>query len=927
GTYLTMRETAILENTGTFTINAEGPETGIIHPYGEFGALLINSGTVRKSSGSGSTIIRADLANTGTIRADSGTLAFEDDQIALLLNGSSLLGAVSLTSPDIIAGNFTSTRGTMTVGKSLWLESEASAQVAELNLNGPLEGAGDLKVTDSLSWKAKMSGSGTTTLAAGATGSTSGARLEERTFVNEGTLTVPSSFLQLRDAATLENQGTFNANTEAELGIIQGGTGPDPLFLNTGVVQKTAGTGVTEVEPPFNNSGVIREASGHLEIKDPIKTSSTHKFGKRSCSGDPVECATGDFMESQSDIAIGGRGIGLYLTRTYSAQGAAAATSAGSFGYGWSGSFGDRLTIEESGAKVTLTKGNGSTIPFTRTSGTVYAGPIWSQETLAGSPEAGYAFTTLDQTEYRFSGTGRLESIADRNGNETTLSYDEAGRLKTVTDPAGRHLSFAYNAGGQIESVEDPMGHLVKYAYEGGNLTAVTLPGEEGLRWQFKYDGSRRITQVTDGRGGKTTNEYDSASRVISQTDPAGRTTTFKYEAFHTTVTNQATGAVTDEWFTSNKQPFKVTRGYGTAAATTSTFAYDEGGRMIKRTDGNGHTTTFGYDADGNRTSEKDAAGETKWAFDATHDLISTTTPGGETTTIERDENGNVESISRPGPEETVQTTSFGYDEDGQLESVTDPLERTWSFGYDAYGNRTSETDPLGNTATLGYDKASRLVAVVSPRGNAEGTEASDYETTIERDPQGRPLKVTDPLGHATEYAYDANGNLASKTDAKGHTTKFTYNAANERTKVERPNGAVLETGYDGAGYVTSQTDANKQTTAYVRNVLEQPVEVVDPLGRKTSEEFDDAGSLVKLVDPAERTTTYSYDDADRLTGIDYSDTGTADAGFEYDADGNVVAMADGSGESSFDYDELGRLTRSEDGHGDVVEYEYDLAE
>jgi RHS repeat-associated protein len=933
GAYLMMREAAILENTGTLTVNAEGEETGIIHPYAEPGALLVNSGTVRKSSGSGHTLIEANLANSGgTVRAETGTLVFEDSQTTLLFTGSALVGSVKFQGPDIIAGNVASSGGTLTIGgmSSLEIGTGSTVQAADLVVNGPVEGAGNLKISSNLTWEGgEMSGSGRTILAAGASGSVSETRLDERTFVNEGTMTLPTRYLQLRDAATFENQGTFNANTEGfELGIVQGGTGANPLFLNTGVFQKTAGTGTTEVEPPFNNSGVIREQSGHLEITNPVKTARTNKFGNRSCSGDPVECATGDFTETQNDVAIGGRGVGLVLTRTYSAQSAAAATSPGAFGYGWSATFSDRLTIEESGAKVTVVRGDGSTIPFTRTSGTAYAGPTWSKETLSGSSEAGYTFTTVDQTAYCFSGGGRLESVVDRNGNATTLAYDEAGRLKAITDPAGRQLAFAYNGGGQVESVTDPMGHVVKYAYEGGNLTAVTPPGEESPRWQFKYDASHRITEVIDGRGGKTTNEYDGSSRVVSQTDPAERTLTFKYEPFHTTVTNKATGAVTDKWFTSNNEPFSITYGYGTPLATTRSFAYNAAGQLVRETDGNGNATIFGYDEAGNRASERDALGhETKWTYNATHDVISATTPRGEPTTIERDSRGNVEVISRPAPGETTQTTTFAYDEYGQLESVTDPLERTWSFGYDAYGDRTSETDPLGHTRTLGYDKGSRLISVVSPRGNAEGVEPAEYETTVERDAQGRPLKVTDPLGHATEYAYDGNGNLASLTDAKGHTTNYTYDGADEETKVEKPNGAILETAYDGAGEITSQTDANELTTTYVRNVLEQPVETIDPLGRKTIQQFDEAGNLVATIDPAERETSYSYDAADRLTAIDYSEEATADAGFEYDADGNLTAMADGTGESSLAYDQLGRLTSSEDGHGEVIEFSYDLAE
>ena len=932
GTYLMMRETAILENTGTLTVNVEGEETGITHPYAEPGALLINSGTIRKTAGSGFTRIRANLANLGTIRAESGTLAFSESQTALLFSGSALTGSVEFQGPNIIAGDVVSSGGTLTIGSMSPLEiaSGSTVQASELALNGAVEGDGNLEVTGSLAWEgSKMSGSGRTVLAAGASGSVSEGKLQERTFVNEGAMTLPTRYLQLREAATFENQGSFDANTEgSELGIVEGGAGPETLFLNTGVFQKTAGTGVTEVEAPFNNSGVIREQSGHLEITDPVKTAKTNKFSKSSCSGDPIECATGDFTESQIDLAIGGLGVGLGLTRTYSAQAAATATSPGAFGYGWSGSFGDHLRIEEGAAKVTVVRGDGSTVPFTHTSGTAYAGPAWSQETLSGSPEAGFTFTALDRTEYSFSGTGRLEAIGDRNGNETTLSYDEAGRLKSVTDPSSRQIAFAYNAGGQVETATDPMGHVVKYGYEGGNLTAVTMPGEAGPRWQFKYDGSHRITQITDGRGGKTTNEYDGESRVVSQTDPAGRTLTFEYEAFHTTVTNKATGAVTDKWFTSNNEPFEITYGYGTPQASTTTFAYNAAGRLVRETDGNGHATTFGYDEAGNRTSEKDALGhETRWTYNASHEVTSTTTPGGETTTIERDGDGNVESISRPAPGETTQTLSFVHDEHGQLESLTDPLGHTWTYGYDAYGDRTSETDPLGDEQTTTYDADSRVVSVTSPRGNLEGAEPAQYTTSVERDAQGRPVKATDPLGHATEYAYDGNGNLASLTDAKGHTTKYAYNADDERTEVEKPNGAVLETAYDGAGQISSQTDANGHTTTYVRNLLEQPVEVIDPLGRETTESFDDAGNPIAVIDAAGRETDLSYDAANRLTAVAYSEEATPDASYEYNADGALIAMSDGSDESRFAYDQLGRLTESENGHGELVEYGYDLAD
>jgi YD repeat-containing protein len=682
----------------------------------------------------------------------------------------------------------------------------------------------------------------------------------------------------------------------------------------------------TRIAVAFENEGTIFVKTGKLEFLLPILAASTAATPGHACAGDPIDCATGSFTETQTDLEIGGRGVGLDLTRTYSAQ-AAAAGSLGIFGYGWTNSFGDHLTSEESGAKETLTEATGGTITFTK-SGTSWVAPAWSQDVLTGSTGSSFTLTVPDQTQEKFSGAGRLESVTDRNGNETLLAYNGTGELETITDPSGRQITLTYNGEGLVEKATDPMGHEVKYAYESKQLKSVTLPGEAGPNWQFKYDGSQRMTSITDGRGDETTNEYDGSNRVIAQTDPAGRKTTWKYEPFHTTITDKATGAVTDEWFNSNNQPYSITHGFGTALATTETFTYNAAGLLAGRTDGAGHTTIYGYDAEGNRTSERNAEGnETSRTFNGAHQVLNETQPNGETTTIVRDGNGNPEIVSRPAPGSEIQEVAYGYGPNGEVETMTDPLGAIWTYGYDAHGDRTSETDPEGDERTWAFNEDSQVTSTVSPRGNEEGAEAAKFTTTIERDAQGRPSKVTDPLGGTTKYAYDADGNVESITDPNGHKTKFTYDADDERTKVELPKGNVEETGYDGAGQVTSQIDGDKQKTTYVRNVLEQPVEIIDPLERKTVQTFDAAGNLKTKTDPDGRTTTYGYDKANRLTEVAYSAEPGQDASFAYDEDGDMTSMVDGTGESTWEYDQLGRLTHSKSGHGETVAWTYNLAD
>jgi RHS repeat-associated protein len=640
---------------------------------------------------------------------------------------------------------------------------------------------------------------------------------------------------------------------------------------------------------------------------------------------DPVDCATGNLSETQTDLQIPGLNGGLSLARSYNSQAAASASASGPFGYGWTFNFGASLSVNGTTKVVTVTNANGSTASFTPTEGGAYSAAPWVQATLLLNGEGNYIYTLPDQRVLTFNSSGVLQKLADRNGNTTTLSYG-SGHLETITDPAGRKLTLAYNGEGLIESAKDPMGHVVKYTYESKNLASVTEPGETGARWQFKYDASHQLTEMTDGRAGKTTNEYDSSHRVIEQTDPLGRKAKWSYPTGETKFTDP-TGSVTAMQFAGDL-PISVTQGYGTASATTETSYYNPAAEPVSIADGNGHVTKYSYDGEGNRTSVTDANGnQTMSTYNNTHDVLTVTTPKGETTTIKRDSHGNAESVARPAPGEATQTTKYGYDTHGNLTSTEDPLKHIWKREYDVNGDRTAEIDPESDKRTWAYNEDSQETSTVSPRGHVAEAEEAKFTATIERDAQGRAIKVTDPLGDETKYAYDANGNLETQTDPNGNKTTYTYDADNEPTKVEAPNKAITETGYDGDGRITSQTDGNKHITKYVRNVLGQVTEATDPLSHKTTKEYDKVGNLTKLTDAAKRSTTHKYDAGNRLTEVTYSDGKTPTVKYEYDKDGYRTSMTDGTGTSKYTFDQLDRLTEAETGHKETSKYEYDLAD
>jgi RHS repeat-associated protein len=953
-----MFEGTEVRNAGTFNANTDTGGVGVSEPTAE--PRFVNTGIVQTSL-----IERHDAKlgvhfdNEGVVNAKAGELIFDKSVESHGPNswrseGGEILfreAAIALTGGEW-SGKlvFVDANGTLESINASAAQVEMSFATLSVALGSTvsigkffigstfsrLAGAGTVAITKEFRWSYATVGGGFGSLIVlpGATGTIEGGpTIENYKLVNEGTITTTAA-MEMREGSTIENDGTLIF--ASSVGGIDGPTvepTPPPnigVITNNGLFETTS-SGTTNINAIFINRAEVAETpEDHFHFDYPDNGPPEEQWGEENPSaperelpmcGESVSC-NGNFTQSQTDFAIGGRGVGLDLTRTYNAQAAAAGVHGG-FGYGWSASFSDHLVLEPASHLATLVQADGSSVAFAEGSGETFTAPAWSQDMLSGSASLGYKLTLEDQTVYRFSGAGRLESVTDRNGNATTLAYNGAGELETITDPAGRKIKLAYNSEGLVESVEDPMKHVVKYTYEGGNLMTVTQPGESALRWQFKYE-SHKLTEMIDGRGGKTLVKY-SGSQVSEEVDPMSRATTFEYQSFATKTTNHATGAVTMQYLTSSGMGSALTKGYGTSLATTERSTYNAADELLTSTDGDGHTTKYTYE-NGNRTSMVDPDGdETKWTYDATHDIHTTTTPDGETTTTERNSDGDPETVSRPAPGSATQVTKYAYDAHGDETSMENPLKQVWKYEYDSAGDRAAEIDPEGDKRTWGYNEDSQETSMVSPRGHVEGAKESSFTTTTERDAQGRPVKVIAPLKHETTYKYDGDGNVESETDPQGHTTTYTYDADNERTKVEEPNETVTETGYDGAGQVVSQTDGDKHTTKYERNVLEQVTEVVDPLGRKTLKEYDKAGNLTSVVDAEKRTTTYKYDPDNRLTEITYSDGKTPDVKYEYNKDGDRTKMIDGTGTTSYEYDQLDRLTATKDGHGATGAYEYNV--
>src|SRR5205807_4986635 len=172
--------------------------------------------------------------------------------------GVALFGSIVDRGANISAGDVQGSSATLSVtGGTFSVGGPIASSVQNLSISGgTLAGGGEFDVPGSLTWTGgTMSGSGETVLAAGATGTidpgaNSSVYLSGRTLLNQGTLTQNTGQLYgySGTGAVLDNAGTFNLN--AEDASFTGGLGnyDGASLVNTGSVQKTTGTGRTEID-------------------------------------------------------------------------------------------------------------------------------------------------------------------------------------------------------------------------------------------------------------------------------------------------------------------------------------------------------------------------------------------------------------------------------------------------------------------------------------------------------------------------------------------------------------------------------------------------------------------------------------------------------------------------------------------------------
>ena len=270
-------------------------------------------------------------------------------------------------------------------------------------------------------------------------------------------------------------------------------------------------------------------------------------------------------------------------------------------------------------------------------------------------------------------------------------------------------------------------------------------------------------------------------------------------------------------------------------------------------------------------------------------------------------------TTNQSNPVSSVAHTTYNLTSSGSMlvDNSIDADGNTRSRTYTPPLNAPAKSTPASGgstTFTYGANSGESLTQIASAAG-AKGTAA--YGNTGAS--QYSPSSATNDAGNALQYSYDTLGNQTGTTQgAGGPQAKVTYNS----------DGTVATSASPGAGtgVVTTYTpDSNHDLST-----------IAPPsgtsLGTKTYT-WDGFGRVSTVTDGRGNTTTYSYDDADRITTIHSSDSGTADVTYTYNALNRVTQRIDGSGTTTYTYDDLSHLlTTANTAGGGTISYTYDLA-
>jgi YD repeat-containing protein len=421
-----------------------------------------------------------------------------------------------------------------------------------------------------------------------------------------------------------------------------------------------------------------------------------------------------------------------------------------------------------------------------------------------------------------------LPMLCSKSAQATSDANGAQGFSATLIGTA-RASAFTYNATGRVLTVDWPrtdVSDVTTYTYDtDGNVATIT-------------NAASHVTSITS---------YNDHGQPLTIVDPNGVSTTMVYDA-RQRLTSRTTGAETTSYdYDHAGQLVKVTLPDGSYL----TYTYDAAHRLTELSDNLGNRITYTLDAMGNRTAEQ-----------------------------VRDPSDNL-----------AQTRSREYSSLNRLFHELGAQSQKTEYAYDNQGNVTSVKDPLDKVTASEYDALNRL------------------------------KQVTDPGLGVTQYGYNGLDALTSVSDPRSLITGYTVDGLGNLTQQQSPDTGTTTNTYDSAGNLLTQTDAKEQVTTYVYDALNRVALITFDDGSKQQYIYDTAtngiGRLASIteLDPANQQanqTSYAYDSHGRVLSISAAHAGVIyNLGYSYDSSGRLSGLTYPSGRIvAYGFDALGRVNQ-----------------
>ena len=518
---------------------------------------------------------------------------------------------------------------------------------------------------------------------------------------------------------------------------------------------------------------------------------------------------------------------------------------------------------------------------------------------------------------------GHIIRDVDERGNKTTYTYDKYGNQVSMTDALGASHVYEYN--------------------EAGDMTADLDSDDNQIT--MEYDKQGNVTQVTDAKGIAESYTYDSRNCLIRKTNST-RATEYSYNDNCQLIREETYGRsnpqesqLVEYTYLNSRMVMTVTRKKGSSEAdVVQHYSYDAAGNIEQITDGEGNSTSYTYDSQGQTLTETIEGGTTSYTYAVNKEPSQITYADGSKVSYERNHAYQVEKeIYYDKAGAVTKTISYRYDKRGNLSSQclsdgTGTKKHSTSYTYDKAGNLLTQTEEDGSRTVYCYDAKNRV---------EKQTDSSGISTSYTYYPNGKvsteERRAPGSEGEEGEllqrivYNYDRNWNLVETDDSISGVTSYTYDAMGQITQQRDGLGNKTSLSYDAYGNLIKSTDPRGNSTSYSYNSAGQCIGKTDPEGTITEYCYDKAGRNTAITikeDTADKgsTTQLTYDSHGNLTMQE--DASGHKVSYSYDkATGDVTDIKDSKGSTLFhyDYDSEGQLIKSTDSYGTVTTYQYDL--